>query len=643
MSWTEIKRLFEAASDLPAAERRAFLDAECPPDLRAEVDALLIADEGETAFMEAPAAEGVGLELGGQTVELATGQRIGPYKLLTELGRGGMGVVYLAERADGTYTQRVALKLVRADAAQLSSSRFRAERQILARLAHPNIARLLDGGLSDPVPGAPDGLPYLVMEYVAGEPLTQYADRRRLSVKDRLTLFQQACEAVAFAHQNLVVHRDLKPGNILVEQTDEGPGRVKLLDFGIAKLLDETEEDQPFITRTSAGLMTPAYAAPEQVRGTGVTTATDIYALGVILYELLTGRRPYDTVGLSPAELERVICGTEPSRPSTMATRVVDSDATRSVTPAELAGMRSTEPSALASTLSGDLDAIILKALSKEASRRYAAAGELGDEIGRHLRGEPVEAREPTWGYRASRFVRRNTAAVAAGAAVLALLIGLAGVSTYAAVTVAEERDRAQLEADKATQTVDFLSEMLGAANPEVQGRDVTVRALLDSAVVRLDTAFTDQPDVRASVLHAIGQSYVGLGRYQDAVPLLQECRELLGAADPSRLEANCLTQLGYALSEGGALEAGLEVELQALEVERALAGTDSTQGISTMYNNIATSYYTLGEFEKADSLYRRALAIDEHRLPDHHSTLAKAYGSLGSTNSVLGRYDEAV
>ncbi|MEM1269285.1 MAG: serine/threonine-protein kinase, partial [Bacteroidota bacterium] len=652
MSWAEIKRLFEAASDLPADQRRSFLDAECPADLRAEVDALLAADDEDDAFMDAPAVEAVTLGRVVVPLALETGQQVGPYKLLSELGRGGMGVVYLAERADGTYRQRVALKLVRADGAQMTGSRFRAERQILARLAHPNIARLLDGGLSGPVPGAPDGLPYLVMEYVAGEPLTQYADRRRLGVQDRLNLFQQVCDAVAFAHQNLVVHRDLKPGNILVEETDEGPGRVKLLDFGIAKLLDETEEDAPFITRTAGGLMTPAYAAPEQVRGTGVTTATDIYALGVILYELLTGRRPYETAGLSPAELERVICDADPSRPSTVATRLVDADATREVTPEDLAEMRSTEPSQLSSTLSGDLDAIILKALAKEPVRRYPAAGDFGDDLRRHMRGEPVEAREPTWGYRANRFVKRHKLGVVSAAAVALLLVTVAVLAVQSAVTsnrqaetIARERDRAQTEADKAARTVAFLQEMLGAADPDAGGRDVTVRSVLDSAIVRLDTALVDQPEVRAAVLYTVGKTSYALGLYDRARPLLEESVELLEQAEagPGSDLPAYLNDLALLYRESGDVERSLELDLRALALMRQAHETDSVRAIGTALNNIGNSYYSMGRIAEADSFMRQALAVDLYVLGENHPYVAIDYNNLGTLAGTEGRFEESL
>ncbi|MFQ5572546.1 MAG: serine/threonine-protein kinase, partial [Rhodothermales bacterium] len=306
--WLQIQAVFQEALEHEPPQRAAFLDEACRenPDLRAEVVALLEADAQAGTFLEdtplprPEAPEATPFE----------GRQIGPYRLIHELGQGGMGAVYLAERTDGHFQQQVAIKLVRSDrGGRAIRQRFRYERQILARLNHPNIARLYDGGVTD------EGLPYLVMEYVDGLPIDTYCDTHRLSTRERLHLFHTVGTAVQYAHQNLVVHRDLKPSNILVTET----GTVKLLDFGIAKLLDEeaTQSDEVPLTRTGMRVMTPEYASPEQVRGEPITTAADVYALGVILYELLTGHRPYQIRGLSLGETERVICEEEPARPST--------------------------------------------------------------------------------------------------------------------------------------------------------------------------------------------------------------------------------------------------------------------------------------------------------------------------------------
>jgi eukaryotic-like serine/threonine-protein kinase len=443
--WEEIKRLFEAASELPAEERSGYLDAACAADaaLRAEVKNLLLADAEAGSFIEAPAYEAATKPMGAGEPAGRDGapQRIGAYRLLSELGRGGMGAVYLAERADDEYRRRVAIKLIRRgmDSDEILR-RFRHERQILASLDHPHIARLLDGGTSA------DGLPYFVMEHIEGEPLTDYCDRRRLSVTARLQLFRDVCAAVHYAHQSLVVHRDLKPSNILVTND----GAVKLLDFGIAKLLFASELTPLSLRQTAPGvrLMTPEYASPEQVRGETVTTASDIYALGVILYELLTGRRPYRLTRRSLHEVERIVCEQEPERPSTAISRVeaeVDGagELHALATPESVSLTREGSPERLRRRLRGDLDNIVLRALSKEPARRYGSAEQFSEDLRRHLTGLPVIARPDTFGYRSGKFIRRHKAGVAAAAAAALMLAGFGANQTAQSARLARERDRA--------------------------------------------------------------------------------------------------------------------------------------------------------------------------------------------------------
>jgi eukaryotic-like serine/threonine-protein kinase len=408
--WAEVKRLFHAALDLPGPERLAYVRREAAGDdtLLREVESLLAAEADSTGFLDAPAAEYL------PATEI--GRRIGPYQILDEIGAGGMGAVYLAERT-GEFRQRVALKLIRPGMdSGMFVSRFRRERQILAALDHPNIAHLLDGGAAD------DGRPYFVMEHVAGKPLHEWCAAHAVTTEQRLRLFLDVCGAVEYAHQRLVVHRDLKPANILV--TDDGT--VKLLDFGIAKLLgSETAAETVALTEMGGHLMTPEYASPEQVRGVAVTTATDVYSLGVILYELLAGRLPYAFETRSAVEVERVVATTDPPSPSAVAA----------------------EPT-MARRLTGDLDVIVLKALEKEPARRYASVEQFAADIRRHLEGAPILARPQTWRYRSGRFVRRNRIAVAAAVLVALSLTGGLATALWQAHIARQERARAERNFD---------------------------------------------------------------------------------------------------------------------------------------------------------------------------------------------------
>jgi eukaryotic-like serine/threonine-protein kinase len=394
--WSRVKDLLEEALGSPPAERGSLLARRCGADeeLRREVETLLAAHEQAGGFLEAPAYV--------FTPETPSpiGRRLGPYRLLAEIGAGGMGTVYRAVREDDAFRREVALKLVRSHAgAAPSTGRFQRERQILARLQHPNIAVLHDGGATE------EGQPYLVMELVQGEPLDLYCTARRLPPRDRIALFRQVCGAVHYAHQTLVVHRDLKPGNILVT----ADGVPKLLDFGIAKLLSPDEGAEALPTATLLPVLTPEFASPEQVKGLPVTTSCDVYALGVVLYLLLTGKRPYEIATRSLEEVARVVCGVEPTRPSL---------AVASPSP-------TLAPPATGRELAGDLDTIILKCLQKDPARRYASAQELSEDLRRYLEGRPVLARPDTLGYRAAKFALRHRLAVAAGAvAALSLLVG---------------------------------------------------------------------------------------------------------------------------------------------------------------------------------------------------------------------------
>lgn len=425
--------IFQQAIDLPAGERGAFLDQACGGDagLRAKVEALLASDGQTLGYLESAIASSA------QSVLLAsTETQFGDWQVIQRIGQGGMGSVWLAERSGQGFTQRAAIKLIRGGMTTPEvMRRFLAERRILARLDHPGIARLLDGGAT------PGGLPWLAMEYVEGQAVDTYCKQRSYSIADRLKLFRVICSAVVHAHQHLIVHRDLKPSNILVTQE----GVPKLLDFGVAKILAPVEgEDAPGETRTRVLPMTPEYASPEQVRSTASTTATDVYSLGVILYELLTGQRPCRIKGRTPAEIEEAVCVRMPDKPS----RAAADERTRK-------------------ELAGDLDTIVLTALQKEPARRYPSVQAFSDDVGRYLDGYPVTARGDTFGYRASKYLRRNRLAVAAAVAVALALGGLA-------VTSAVLYSRLRQEHESARQVVLGLGARWDAdfaAQPEVRAR----------------------------------------------------------------------------------------------------------------------------------------------------------------------------
>ena len=504
--WLRVRDLFDHVIELEEADRAAYLQTACAGDsvLHREVLEMVAADESigdvfQRVIADAnetmtPAAEGPCLE------------RIGPYRVIGELGQGGMGVVLLAERDDGAYQQTVAIKILPAHRTGAEARRrFLAERQILAGLEHSAIARLLDGGTTD------GGHPYLVMEHVEGEPLDAYSHRADLDLETRLQLLVAICDAVAHAHGRLVVHRDLKPSNILIT----ADGKPKLLDFGIAKLLDEGDAEST--TRTGLLPMTPEYASPEQIAGGAITVATDVYSLGVLLYELLVGVSPYgNTNGSTPALLARAISEDAPERPSSAARRAQANATDRQpVTPGRL---------------EGDLDAIVLTALRKEPDRRYSSVEHLAADLRHFLAGRPVSAMPDAWRYRTGKWLRRNAAAAAMALAVLLALSAGFVARTLEARRAEREATRANVEAARAGRQVEvvnqvsaFLEELFAVSDDSAaRGHEVTARELLDRGAERIEHELAGQPLVQARLLHSIGNAYRGLGLFEPAEQLLR-------------------------------------------------------------------------------------------------------------------------
>ena len=587
--WTQIQTLFDAALDRPPEKRETFLKEACgdDPDLLDEVRSLLAADANAHPLLDSLALDAIALpdDLLPTGILPADGERVGPYRIVEPLGHGGMGAVFLAERADGGFNQQVALKLIRGGmASKRIVRRFESERQILARLQHPNIARLLDGGLSA------DGQPYFAMEYVDGVPLDRYCDRHDGPVEERIRLVRDTCTAVQYAHRRLIVHRDLKPSNLLVttdSEPDPGAAQVKLLDFGIAKMLsdDDPGAGDGALTRTGRAVMTPAYAAPEQVQHEPVTTATDVYALGVVLYELLAGRRPFDLTDRSPAEIERIVSTETPDPPSAVA------------------------PPDRRRVLRGDLDTICLKALRKEPERRYASAGQLAEDLQRFLDGRPVTARPDTAGYRIGKFLGRHRASVAVAAVVVCLIVGLVGFYT---AQLAEERDRARLEAATATQVSDFLQDLFAVADPgRSGGEDLSARTVLDQGAARIERDLAGQPRVQARMMQVMGEVYQSLGAFDAAAPLLERSLSLRRTgsdAAPGDVAAG-LHSLAVFRQETGDYVAADSLYRAALALQRDAPDPDAPAVAATLHD-WGTLLHREGNYDRADSLFQQALTL---------------------------------
>ena len=647
----EIDRLFAEAMELPATERDSWVSRLGAHDAEAAVAVrrlLELAGQPDPRLATGRWVDGpVWEELtrGGPMRSALHGERIGAYRILDEIDHGGMSVVYLAERADGAFDQRVAIKfLARAGGREAGLRRFEQERQILAALNHPHIARLLDGGTDE------HGFPYIVMEYVAGLPIDEYCRHVAADVERRLELFDVVAGAVEYAHRHLVVHRDLKPANILVSDD----GEVKLLDFGIAKLLEPTlagdfaaPPTQPLLR-----LLTPEYASPEQVRGGAVTTASDIYQLSALLYELLTERRLYWFENAPIAQIERAICEEEPPLPSTVAN-------TRA--------------------LRGDLDNIMMKGLEKQPERRYVAVGELRDDLKRYRQGLPVRARQPTLSYRTAKFVRRHRAGVTVAAVLLLLLFGYAATVTVQARRIAAEAARTE-------RVKDFLTSLFTLANPGVsRGETPTILDMLDAGARRVALEFRDQPDLQAEMMTVLGQVYVTLGRYEAAAeqlrPALEIRERLLGASHSDVTRTAYL--LGEALHYGGqyaeseqllrravdaqgqsfgetSMELGRALNLlgdllhsrgelveaeaalrRALALQIAMSGDDGVD-VAITRRDLATVLRDRGAAAEADAIYRRSLDVLEQRFGPIDPIVARTRSELALLLAETGRHEEA-
>ncbi|MET0622698.1 MAG: tetratricopeptide repeat protein [Pyrinomonadaceae bacterium] len=628
--WLKVEELFNAALEVAPGERGKFLDEASAgaPELRREVESLLACESRAGGFLDAPALalsadffddERAGDERAGQT--------LGHYRIIREVGRGGMGAVFLAERADGEFAQQVALKVVgRSFADSELRRRFRQERQILASLNHPNIARLLDGGVSA------DGEPYLAMEYVEGVRVDEYCDASELGTRERLKLFLAVCRGVAYAHQHLVVHRDIKPSNILV--TKEGV--PKLLDFGIAKLLDPEYEGEH--TRTELRAFTPDYASPEQVGGGQITTASDVYSLGVLLRDLLRGASLSQEAGQAPGGWRSKTPGRK-------------TDAAGVPTGDEEGGRKAQiRPRMFGS---GELDNIVAMARHEDPARRYNSAGQLAEDIERYLDGRPVRARKDSFAYRASKFVRRNVVGVSAAALILLSLVGGIVATVWQARRATAERDRARVEAAKSERINEFLQHVLGFSqvgwlSPNPQKTNVsTIAEALDEASRRAEQELADQPEILAAVQFTLGQSYFGQGKLDAAGQHLRASldnrRRVLGPEHPDTVQS--MTALAEQFVFQGKYAEAETLSREAVDVYRRLRerGDANARWFAIALNVLGISVSYRGDAPAGEALLLEAVKVGENLTGQDRGMIAVIYGNLGIQRGNQGDVDGAV
>ncbi len=563
-------------------------------------------------------------EEAGNAESESTGERIGPYRILRQIARGGMGTVLLAARDDDAFRRHVAIKLIQAGiGSPMVSRRFHSERQILANLDHPNIARLLDGGTTS------DGRPYLVMEYVDGVPIDTYCDRHRLSLDSRLDLLRKVCTAVSYAHQNLVVHRDIKPRNILITED----GEPKLLDFGIAKvLLPESFGLQPENTQTGVRPMTPRYASPEQVRGEAIGTASDTYSLGVLLYELLIGRSPYRLESDLPHEIERAICEQEANRPSSELRRLKPSEELET-----LSERRGSRPSDFIRRLQGDLDHIATKALRKDPSSRYGSVEQLSEDLRRHLASLPVSARRGSLAYRTTLFARRHRIA-------LGIFLAVSAITILFVVTLVRQAQNLERQRQRSDTALEFLVDIFKVSEPgSTRGEAMTAKRILETGGERVLKELEDQPEVQATLMDAIGRVYFSLGLYEQAAPFLEQAldrrRLLLGE---THLEvASTLQHLAELRFENGEYENSEALFREALRVRRKLLGYNHVQVANTL-DGLATALRWAGKLHGSEGIHLEALEIRRQALGPSHPKVAQSLDSLASLHYRRGEYDRA-
>jgi eukaryotic-like serine/threonine-protein kinase len=690
-SWQAVTELFHSAREQRGAARRTFLSERCAGNdaLRAELEELLRADDEAQGFLSGDAVEHA-LEVIADVERRSTGTIVGSYRILQEIGHGGMGTVYLAERIDEQFQKHVAVKLIkRGMDTDAVLRRFHDERKILAELDHPNIARLIDGGTT------PDGRPYFLMEYVDGQPIDRYCDERRLGVDDRLRLFLKVCAAVSYAHQRLVIHRDIKPSNVLVT----ADGSPKLLDFGIAKVMHTGNTGDTLVTAAFMRPMTPEYTSPEQLQGAPSTTLSDVYSLGVLLFEMLVGQPPFRFPSRGPDDVVRVLTASEAPTPTQALSRFASEHPAHAGADA-ISSSRSTTLDRLLRRLAGDLDTIATMALRTEPERRYQSVEQLAEDIGRHLNGLPILARKDQRLYRAAKFVRRHQAGVGAALLVCATFVFGFGATVWQAIRATraeraavverdraataqtaatterdravraehaatgarvdaeQERNRAQDESNRADSEAavakavsEFLqNDLLAQASSAVQAGvattadpNLTVRAALDRAAARIGGKFEDRPEIEAAIRRTIGMTYSDLGQYVEAEQHLKRSVDLkqrvLGTGHPDTLAT--MSQLAMIFSSTGKNVEAEGLLSNILVEQRRLFGDNDIRTVDAM-NNLAVAASGLGRHTEAERLYQRILAIERRVNGDEHADTLAVMNNLAVEYINEGRYAQA-
>ncbi len=665
-----LKAIFEKALSLDEVEREKYFKNLSSKEKKyiEEVRSLIDSYQSTEDFLEIASNQQEIFSFDKNQPHPLIGKRIGQYTIEKEIGIGGMGIVFTAVRADKEFKQKVAIKILKQGlTTKYLIKRFENERQILANLQHPNIAKLFDGGKTI------DGLPYLVMEYIEGTPITVYCSNNNLNIEEKLKLFTTVCSAVQYAHQNLIIHRDLKPGNILVT----AEGRPKLLDFGVAKLLDESlVQENIKLTQTKMMHLTPEYASPEQINGNNITTASDVYSLGVILYQLLTGEQPYQVNSSSPLAISKIISEEKIVRPS----EILKIKKTKEGT---LQKLNISEKSL--SKLKGDLDNIVLKAMHKDVSQRYISVQELIDDINRYLKGLPVKARKDTLGYRFTKFVQRHKVGVA-----LFILFNIIILTSIAAVIyqgriAARERDKAKTENQKYEKVNEFLTSILSSVDPSEIGRDVKVYDILEKAAEDVNTELKNQPEVEASIRSTLGNTYVNLGEYDKGKPFLEKAYEInlnlygensketatsihdLGLyydwigdykkadslysesisifrnvlKEPAKIYGDALNNLAIVKMHFSQYDIAEKLYLEAIEISKKVEG-EKSRNIAVMMNNLAYNYSDAGKLDKAEEYYKKSLQVILEVLGENRPEAGTAYNNIAWLHMQKNELDSA-